>query len=302
MSAAFLEAVTDSLKLLPFLFATYLLMGLLERATSDRTGEIIRRAGRVGPLWGGLIGVIPQCGLSAAASYFYVGRVITLGTLIAIYLSTSDEMLPIFLAEQVAPLTIVKIMGAKVLISVLSGFAVDAVFRRAAKSRTAAGQTGEMGPAAAAGSEGEMEPGAAAGHGPHRAGPEAFLLEAAGKTIKVFLLIFAVSLVIELAIYGIGIERISDLFLGAPVLGEAIAGLIGLIPNCAASVVITQLYIDGVIGAGPMMSGLLVSAGVGLLVLFKENRPVRRSVAIIAVLYGIALGWGILIDGLGIVF
>ena len=244
-----------------------------------------------------------------------MGRVITLGTLIAIYLSTSDEMLPIFLAEQVAPLTIVKIMGAKVLISVLSGFAVDAVFRRGAGSRTAAGQTGEAGPAGGTepgmraaepecgtGSEGEMEPGAAAGHGPHRAGPEAFLLEAAGKTIKVFLLIFVVSLVIELAIYGIGIERISDLFLGAPVLGEAIAGLIGLIPNCAASVVITQLYIDGVIGAGPMMSGLLVSAGVGLLVLFKENRPVRRSVAIIAVLYGIALGWGILIDGLGIVF
>lgn len=293
MSAAFLEAVTDSLKLLPFLFATYLLMGLLERATSDRTGEIIRRAGRVGPLWGGLIGVIPQCGLSAAASYFYVGRVITLGTLIAIYLSTSDEMLPIFLAEQVAPLTIVKIMGAKVLISVLSGFAVDAVFRRATGSRAA----GETGPEGEVGSETQ-----AAGHGTHRAGPEAFLLEAAGKTIKVFLLIFAVSLVIELAIYGIGIERISDLFLGAPVLGEAIAGLIGLIPNCAASVVITQLYIDGVIGVGPMMSGLLVSAGVGLLVLFKENRPVRSSVAIIAVLYGIALGWGILIDGLGIVF
>ena len=116
MLSAFTESLTDSLKLIPFLFVTYLVMGMLERAASEKAQHAIMEAGKIGPIWGGLLGAIPQCGFSAAASYFYVGKVITLGTLISIYLSTSDEMLPIFISEKVAVSTIVSILATKVII------------------------------------------------------------------------------------------------------------------------------------------------------------------------------------------
>ena len=283
MTGALLEAVTDSLKLVPFLFVTYLLMGILERAASDRSREAIAKAGKVGPLWGGLIGVIPQCGLSAAASYFYVGKVITLGTLIAIYMSTSDEMLPIFLAEHVSPLTIAKIMAAKVVIGIISGFIIELLFGWLAKRRRVPDDyTGEIGTGCNCAAD--------------------LLIDTIVRTVKVFVLILIISIAIELAIYAIGMGRISELFTETPLVGELIAGLIGLIPNCAASVVISQLYLEGVIGAGPMMSGLLVSAGVGLLVLCKENHHWKQNVMVIGLLYVISVCWGILIEAFGIVF
>ena len=128
MLEVMIEALVDSVKLIPFLFLTYLVMGVLEHAASERSKKLIQGAGKVGPIWGGLIGAFPQCGFSAAASYFYIGRVITLGTLISIYMSTSDEMLPILISEKVAGLTIVKIMAAKVLIGMVSGFLVEIFF------------------------------------------------------------------------------------------------------------------------------------------------------------------------------
>lgn len=277
MLEALLEAVTDSLKLIPFLFVTYLLMGILERAASDRSRDLIAKAGKVGPLWGSLIGVIPQCGLSVAASYFYVGKVITLGTLIAIYMSTSDEMLPIFLAEHVAPATIAKIMAAKVAIGIVSGFTIELLFGWIAKRRHIPDSyTGEIGTGCNCAAD--------------------LLIDSIRRTLKVFILILLISVVIELSVHSIGIGRISELFLGMPILGELVAGLIGLIPNCAASVVISELYLEGAIGVGPMMSGLLVSAGVGLLVLCKENHHWKQNVMVIGILYGTSVLWGILIE------
>lgn len=281
MTEALLEAVIDSLKLIPFLFVTYLLMGMLERAASDSSRELIAKAGKAGPLWGSLIGVIPQCGLSAAASYFYVGKAITLGTLIAIYMSTSDEMLPIFLAEHIPVIRIVKIMAAKVLIGTISGFLIEWMFGRLTKRRRIPDHyTDDI----AAGCHCTAD----------------LLIDAIVKTLKVFVLVLLISAAIELSIYVIGIGKISELFLEAPILGELIAGFIGLIPNCAASVVISQLYLEGVIGAGPMMTGLLVSAGVGILVLCKENRHWKQNVMVIALLYGVSVIWGILIETAGI--
>lgn len=283
MSSAIFEAVYDSLKLIPFLLATYLLLELVERAASDTSKKMIRKAGVFGPIWGSLIGVIPQCGLSVAASNFYASRIITLGTLIAIYMSTSDEMLPILLAEQVSPLVIIKILVVKVLFGMISGFFIDLLYRWFVGQRQI---TKSPAPNSAA----------------EDSSISHILSDATRKTAIVFLLILLVSIVIELAVYSIGIEQISSWFHSVPVVGELIAGLIGLVPNCAASVVITQLYLDGIIGSGTMMTGLLVSAGVGLLVLCKENHSWKKNLIIIAILYVMSVCWGILIDLTGISF
>lgn len=284
MLEVILEALIDSVKLIPFLFLTYLVMGVLERAASDRSKKLIQEAGRVGPIWGGLIGAFPQCGFSAAASYFYIGRVITLGTLISIYMSTSDEMLPILISEKVAGLTILKIIGAKVLIGMISGFLVELFFgwmaRRKKRPR-----------------DFDAQP-----HSDHCSCGAGVLANAVIHTLKVFAFILIVSLFIGVLIYFVGEDNIYLLFSNVPVLGEAVAGLVGLIPNCAASVVITQLYLDGIISAGPMMSGLLVSAGVGLLVLFKENTHPRESFSVAAILYVVSVAWGVLIELIGITF
>ena len=283
MTEAIMEAVIDSLKLVPFLFITYLLMGLLERAASDHAKDLIRRAGKVGPVWGGLIGVIPQCGFSAAASYFYVGKVITLGTLISIYLSTSDEMLPIFLSEHVPASTIAKVMIAKVVIGVISGFMVELFFGWLARRRhVPQDYTGEMGVGCNCAAD--------------------LLIDAIVKTLQVFIFILIVSVIIEICVELVGYHAISGLFRGMPVVGELLAGLIGLIPNCAASVVITQLYLEGVIGPGPMMTGLLAGAGVGLLVLCRENHHWKQNLMVIGILYVVAVGWGVLIELFGITF
>ena len=283
MLEAILEAVVDSLKLIPFLFFTYLIMGMLERAASDRAQRAIKSAGKVGPIWGGLLGAIPQCGFSAAASYFYVGKVITLGTLIAVYMSTSDEMLPIFISEHVAASTIVKILAAKVCIGIISGFIVEIFFGwLARRRRIPQNYTGEFSSGCNCAAD--------------------LLMDSISKTLKVFFFILLVSVAIGIAVEAVGIHAISGLFHGVPVLGEILAGLVGLIPNCAASVIITQLYLDGVIGAGPMMTGLLAGAGVGLLVLCRENHQWKQNLMVIGVLYIVSVCWGVLIEMFGISF
>ena len=284
MREVFLEALVDSAKLWPFLFVTYLAMGVLEKMTSGKSKNLIKRADSIWPIWGSLVGVIPQCGFSAAASYFYIGRVITLGTLISIYMATSDEMLPILISEQVAASVIVKILVAKVVIGMITGFVVEFLFGWMVR---------------------------------HNRVPEGFdmnhggdccccgtgvILDAVIRALKVTAFIFVISLVIGGCIEFVGNGVLSSVFLQVPLLGEIVAGLIGLIPNCAASVVITQLYLDGIIGSGALMSGLLVSAGVGLLVLFKENHHMKENLCIVVLLYGLSVLWGCVITVLGITF
>lgn len=283
MLSAFTESLTDSLKLIPFLFVTYLVMGMLERAASEKAQHAIMEAGKIGPIWGGLLGAIPQCGFSAAASYFYVGKVITLGTLISIYLSTSDEMLPIFISEKVAVSTIVSILATKVIIGMVSGFIVEFVLGWLAKRRKVP-------------KDFDMEP----DRGCNCAA--SLLMDSIMRTLKVFFFIFLVSLAINLVMTAVGQEGISMLFKDLPVVGEMIAALIGLIPNCAASVVITQLYLEGVISAGPMMSGLLASAGVGLLVLFREDKHKKQCFMVVAVLYVVSVAWGVAIEMTGVTY
>ena len=274
-----------SLKLLPFLFVTYLIMGALERMAGENTHKLIIKAGKVGPIWGSICGAFPQCGFSAAASYFYVGRAITLGTLISIYMSTSDEMLPILISERVPASTIAKIIIVKVLIGMISGFLVEIFFGWLGKKNKMP-KDFVLHNSTSCSCKHEHN----------------LFLDALKHSLRVWIFIVIISFGIELIVHAIGEDTVALIFSDIPVLGQMIAGLVGLIPNCGASVVITQLYLDGIIGAGPMMSGLLVSAGVGLLVLYKENHHIHENILITAILYTISIGWGVLFQIFGITF
>lgn len=279
-----LDTVIDSVKLLPFLFLTYLLMEALEHKTGSRARNRIKTAGKYGPLWGGLLGVMPQCGFSAAASSLYAGRVITVGTLLSIYLSTSDEMLPILLSESVPVGTIVKILATKVAIAVISGLLIEIFYVNVMKK-----QEKEMDIHVVCEEE-------------HCRCEDGIFRSAVKHTLKILFYIFLISLVLNMVIGAIGEGTLKHLFMSVPVVGEMIAALVGMIPNCASSVIITELYLDQIIGAGAMMSGLLVNAGIGILVLFRLNRNVKQNLGIVGVLYALGVFWGVLLEVAGITF
>ena len=278
------HTIEDSVKLLPFLLFTYLLMELLEHTTGGKVQNKIKDAGKVGPLWGGLLGIMPQCGFSAAAASLYAGRVITVGTLLAVFLSTSDEMLPIFISESVALATIIKILAAKVCIAIISGFLAELVYVNVFKKK-----------------EKDMDIHVVCEE-EHCSCEDGVLKSALKHTLKIFVYILLITFILTLVIEMIGEDHLAVVFQNIPVVGEMIAALVGLIPNCASSVVITELYLSGIIGAGAMMSGLLVNAGVGLLVLFRLNRNWKQNAGIMAALYGFGVVWGVIIELLGIVF
>ena len=280
----FTEAVTDTLKLIPFLYLTYFLMELLERKTSERNIQLVQSVGRWGPLIGGTLGIIPQCGFSAAASSMYAAHIINMGTVIAIFLSTSDEMLPIFISHQVPLATMIKILVSKAFIAVITGFIVEAVYVIIKKIHH-----NDLNIKAFCEQENCDE-------------EDAAWLAALKHTLTIVIFIFIFSVIIEGIIDIIGKEALKSIFTGIPILGEMIAGLVGLIPNCAASVVITELYLEGIINSGCMMSGLLVGAGVGLLVLFRLNKNTRENIAMTFVLYGCGVIWGVIINLLNITF
>ena len=259
-------------------------MEWLEHKTGSAARNKIRTAGKFGPVWGGLLGVIPQCGFSAAASSLFSGRVLTVGTLSAVYLSTSDEMFPIMISNAVPAATIIKILACKAGIGIFSGLAVEYVYTHVLNKQEKDMDIHEI----------CEEERCHCEHG--------LISSAVSHTLKVFVYIFLISLALNIIIGLVGEETLAGFFTGAPVLGELIAALVGLIPNCASSVVITQLYLDHIIGAGAMMAGLLVNAGVGLLILFRLNHDRAQNLKIIGTLYGLGVFWGIIIEFAGIVF
>ncbi len=278
-----MHALKDTLVLLPFLFLTYLAMEALEHKASAKSEEAIKRAGVAGPVIGGLLGVVPQCGFSAAAATLYAGRVITLGTLIAVFLSTSDEMLPILIAEQ-APLVLIgKVLGIKLVIGIVAGFIIDACLRSLKLTGDIHIHIHEL-------CEQEY---CHCDHG--------IVRSALSHTINVALFIFLISLVLGAAMHIVGEDVLADFVSGNILLSICAASLVGLIPNCAASIAITELYLSGVLGAGAMIGGLLTSAGVGLLVLFRINRPMKDNFIIVAVIFGIGVLFGLLFTMTGLV-
>ena len=276
------HALFDSIKLIPFLFITYLIMEYIEHKTSDKAKNTIKKSGKFGPLIGSLLGIFPQCGFSVSATNLYATRVITLGTLIAVYLSTSDEMLPIFISEAVSPLLIVKILAIKLVIGMIAGFLIDLVLRIKNKDKQEEERIIDLC---------EKE---------HCHCEHGIVKSSLKHTLNIFVFILIVNLIMEILINMIGEDTIAGVLNNKPIIAPIIAGLIGLIPNCASSVIITQLYLDNVISAATMISGLLVGAGVGLAVLFKTNKGIKNNIRITILLYAIGVISGIILEFIGL--
>lgn len=271
----------DCLKLLPFLFAAYLLIEFIEHKAEEQTVALVNRAGRWGPVMGSLLGVIPQCGFSAATANLYAGGLISRGTLLAVFLSTSDEMLPILLSNNAPIGFVLKILGFKVLAGILAGVAVDT---------------------------------AARGFAPHRhrhihdlceqddckCEDGSILKSALIHTGKIFVFLFGIMFLIELLVELTGTDQLAAFIFNRPVAGELLAGLIGLVPNCASSILLTTLYLQGGMSAGAMIAGLMVGSGVGLLVLLRMNRDLRDNLITLGLLYAFGVGFGMIAGALPI--
>ena len=258
-------------------------MEYIEHKTKEKTKETIKKSGKFGPFFGALLGIVPQCGFSVSATNLYAATVITLGTLIAVYLSTSDEMLPIFLSEGVAIDVIIKILAIKLIIGMIAGFLIDFVIRIKNK-----------------GKEEEKEKIIDLCEKEHCHCEHGIWKSALKHTVNIFIFIFIITLIINAAMHLIGEERIAGFMLNRPILGPIISGLIGLIPNCAASVIITQMYLESLISVGTMIAGLLVGAGVGLAVLFRTNKGIKNNIKIMILLYAIGVISGIALELIGL--
>lgn len=278
---AILDSLIDTVKLIPFLLITYIIMEFIEHKTSHKTKDAIKKSGHFGPLIGGILGVVPQCGFSAAASSLYSARIITLGTLIAVFLSTSDEMLPILISEAVDVRIILSILGIKLVIAVIVGFIIDLFFRK--KFET---------------SEDEPEIKDLCEH-EHCHCEHGIFKSALKRTINITLYIFIISLVLNIIIYFIGEDNLAHILSSTPIIGPIIASLVGLIPNCASSVIITQLYLSNVLNFATMIAGLLVNTGVGLLILFRTNKDLKENIKITVLLFAIGVIFGIIFDLIG---
>lgn len=358
-----LDAGKDTLSLVPFLLVTYLALETLEHVAGDRVNGAIKRAGAAGPVVGSLLGIVPQCGFSAMAATLYAGRVVTLGTLVAVFLSTSDEMLPLLLAEQVPVQTMAMLLASKALIALVTGFIVDAAIRglrrnaraHAAIRRTVLGtaanpahvncahddhtggdiidEVAEAGVSADHihelcerdhcgcdddedeherdhghnrdhGHTGEHEHHHGHGHDhghSHEGAPVLSIIRSAiSRTVQVSVFIFLVTLVLVAVLETFGESAIEQFLRGNETLAVLGSALVGLIPNCSASVVITQLYLEGALQLAPMLAGTLISAGVGYLVLFRTNRSARENAVFLIMMYVIGAGWGLILSAFGL--
>ena len=276
------DTLLDSIKLLPFLFITYLIMEYIEHKMGQKAKETIQKSGKFGPVIGSFLGIFPQCGFSVSATNLYAGRVITLGTLIAVYLSTSDEMLPIFISEAVSPIVIFKILEIKLVIGIVAGFLIDFVIHMVYKKKGPNEQIDMV--------EELCE------HDHCHCDHDSIVKSAFKHTLNIFVFIIIITFIINLGVFVIGEETISGMLRNQPILGPIVAGLIGLIPNCAASVIITNMYLQGVISVASMVTGLLTGTGVGLAVLFKTNKGIKKNIGIVFLLYTIGVVSGILLE------
>ena len=272
-----IEFFVENLLLLPYLFVTYLVLEAIEAKAGGALERTLERARSIGPLIGGAVGAVPQCGFSAAAASLYSGGVITVGTLIAVFLSTSDELVPVLIsAKGVSPVLVTKIVGIKVVCAIALGFVVNAfivLFRGRNVPVPHIHDLCEHSHCSCRDRKGIMVP-------------------ALIHTAEIFLFILVVSGALELANHFFGDCWIRALALDRPVLGEFIGAAVGLVPNCAVSVCCAQMYAGGAMSSGALMASSFAGSGLGLLVLFRTNRNLKLNLIILAAVYvaGVALG------------
>ena len=271
-----LHALQDSLWSIPILFIAYLLMELLERSRRLNESVLHAYSRKAGPALGGILGVVPQCGISGAAATLFSTGSISVGTMLAVFFATSDEMLPVMLSSlseenSIGVGNVLLILLTKAVLGILLGYLADLILGRWLRSHKDIHGFCHRENCACDEEEGNV------------------FLAAFKHTLKIFLMLLAVTFALELLFAFIGVEKLSGTVLSKPVLGELIVGLFGLIPNCSVSVVITESYLSGVISLGAMFAGLFSNAGIGLLVLFRSNRYLKENLVITAVLYGLSV-------------
>lgn len=279
MTEVLLDALWDTLKLIPFLLLTYLVMEYLEHRAAGKTQELIRRSGRLGPLLGAAAGLFPQCGFSAAASNLYAAKLVSRGTLVAVFLATSDEMLPIMISEAVKPSVILQLLAVKFAAGMAVGFLVDLIDRRLMKEK----------------SDGEAHIHELCEH-EHCDCQAGILSSAIHHTVHIGLFLFAATVLLNAAIYFLGEDSLAAFMQNRPVVSVLLTALAGLIPNCAPSVLMTQLYLQGALSFGAAMAGLLVGAGVGILVLFRMNPDRKDNLRIVGIVYTAGVAVGLLLE------
>lgn len=275
-----LDTIIDGLKLFPFLFIAFLILEMFEHKISNKNKQIIKKSGKFGPLLGGILGAFPQCGFSVLATNLYAARIITIGTLVSIYLSTSDEMLPIMLSEGASIDIILKLIGLKVIIGILFGFIIDFVFRKSKENKDYIHELCD-------------EEHCDCNHG--------ILKSSLKHTMNIFIFIIITTFLLNIVMEFYGEEKLSNIFIDNNIISSFIASLIGLIPNCASSVIITELYLNNIITLGSVMAGLLTGSGIAIMVLFKINHNLKENIKIVSMIYFIGVFCGIIIDLIGIV-
>mgnify|MGYP004552096245 FL=1 len=278
MKDIIIDTLVDALKILPFLFITFLLLELLEHKLNNKTKNVISKSGKVGPIIGSLLGVIPQCGFSVVATNLYITRVISLGTLFSIYLSTSDEMLPIMLSQNVSFKTIIVVLLIKVITGMLFGFIIDLVIRKNNKIKYDYHICEEE----------------------HCHCDHGIVKSSLKHTFNIIIFIIGVSFILNVVFLYCGNDLISKIFMKDTLFGPFLGSLVGLIPNCGASVILTEMFLKGAINLGTCMAGLLTGSGVALLVLFKSNKNIKENLCICLTLYLIGVLVGIFIEFIGI--
>ncbi len=305
-----IDALKDSALMIPLLLIIYIGIEFVEFKYGHKIRDRVRAAGKAGPALGAAFGCVPQCGFSVVTTALYTKRVVTLGTLIAVYLSTSDEAIPIILSQPDKAKVILPLILSKVVIALIAGYAIDFVIRKrngigqsSNETYNEIHQVSEEGhahdeEAAHAEASDDIDEKGCCGHSCTNDKPDLkeIVLHPVIHTLKVFFYIFLVSFLINFIIYEIGEDNLKNAFLSNSIFQPVLAGLVGLIPNCSASVAVTEIFLKGGISFGSVIAGLSAGAGLGLIVLFKENKNRRQTLKIIGLLYAISVSAGILIQ------
>ena len=270
------DGLIDTLKLLPYLFITFVILELIEHKLSKKNQKILTKNKKYGPLVGGILGALPQCGFSSMAANLFSARVITMGTLIAVFLSTSDEMLPIMISEKVDIMILLKILSFKVVVGIIIGFIIDLVYRKEVSKKNEIKEICD--------------------HDHCSCDHDGIIVSSLKHTLKIGLFVLLANLIINVIIFEVGEENVSNILLHNNILTYFLSSLVGLIPNCAGSVIITELYLAQMITVGTMLAGLLTGSGLGILLLFRTNKNMKENITVLSIIYFVGVIIGLLVD------
>lgn len=276
MLDSILEALLDTVKLFPYLWITFLLLEFMEHKLGKKSGEVLKKNQKYGPILGGILGGFPQCGFGSMAANLFSARVISKGTLIAVFLATSDEMIPVMLSEGADPMLILKIIGFKVAVGIMIGFIVDIFFQRKEEKKEHIHELCE--------------------HDHCSCHHDGIFLSSVKHAFKIGVFILTVNIILNIVLFYVGEENLSHLLENQNAIVYFLSSLVGFIPNCAGSVVITELYLAEVISTGTMLAGLLTGSGVGILLLFRANKNIKENLGILGILYFTGIIIGFLVD------